>query len=60
MKVEYASYDYGENCCIYKKAAESSELVFEEPDEPLIFACEVWDLDPDEKKTERMINTYEK
>ena len=59
MRVEYASDDYGENCGIYKKAQGSSELVFEEADEPLIFACEIWDRDPDEEMAERMINEYE-
>ena len=59
MRVEYASEDYGEDCGIYKKAEGSSELVFEEPDEPLIFACEIWDRDPDEEMAERMINAYE-
>ena len=59
MKVEYASDDYGENCGIYKKEANSSKLVFEEPDEPFEFACLLWDRDPDEEKAERMINEYE-
>ena len=60
MKVEFASEDYGENCGIYKKAEGSTELVFEEPDyEPLVFACEIWGIDPEEEMAERMINEYE-
>ena len=59
MTVRYASEDYGENCGIYESAEGTNELIFQEPEEPLIFACEIWDVDPDEEMQERMINFNE-
>ena len=59
MKIEYASDDYGEDCGIYESKEGSSELTFIEPDDPFVFACLLWDIDPDEEMQERMINFYE-
>ncbi len=59
MKVEYAFEDYGENCGIYESAAGSSELHFIEPEDPLVFACDVWGVDPEEQLNELAINFYE-
>jgi hypothetical protein len=59
MEVRYADEDLGENCGIYESPAGSSELTAKEPDDPFLFACEIWDKDPDEEMQERMINFYE-
>ena len=59
LKIEYASDDYGEDCGIYESLEGSGELVFKEPDDPFVFACLLWDIDPDEEMQERMINAYE-
>lgn len=59
MTVNYAFEDYGERCGIYKKEEGSTELTEEEPDDPFEFACEVWDVDPEEEMQERYINEME-
>ena len=59
MEVRYASEDIGEDCGIWEAGAGSGETVFLEPDDPFLFACEVWDRDPDEEMNERTINFYE-
>lgn len=59
LKVQYAFEEYGENCGIYQSQPGSDELEFVEPDEPFVFACEVWDVDPDEEMGEMAINYYE-
>ena len=59
MKAEYAYEEYGVSCGTYESEAGSSEALFSEPDEPIIFACEVWDVDPDEVLAEESINYYE-
>ena len=59
MTVNYAYEEYGDDCGIYESMAGSSELVFSEPDDPFVFACEIWDVDPDEELNERAINFYE-
>ena len=59
LKIEYAFEEYGENCGIYLSPEGSGELEFAEPDDPFVFACEVWDVDPDEEMGEMDINYYE-
>ena len=59
MTAKYASEDYGEDCGIYESPEGSSEAVYREPEDPLVFACEIWDVDPEEEMQERMINFYE-
>ena len=59
MTVRYASEDIGEDCGIWEAFERSGEAVFQEPDDPFLFACEVWDRDPDEEMNERAINFCE-
>ncbi|MBO4358751.1 MAG: hypothetical protein IKX97_03850 [Erysipelotrichaceae bacterium] len=59
MTINYAYEDYGNDCGIYESEEGSSELTFKEPDDPFVFACDVWEVDPDEEMNERMINFYE-
>ena len=59
MTVHYASEDYGEDCGIYESLEGSTQLSEETPEDPLVFACELWDVDPEEEMQERMINFYE-
>ena len=59
MTVRYASEDIGEECGIWEAGEGSGEAVFQEPDDPFLFACEVWDRDPDEEMNERAVNFYE-
>lgn len=59
MTARYASEDIGEDCGIWEAGEGSGEAVFREPDDPFLFACEVWDRDPDEEMNERAINFYE-
>ena len=59
MTIKFASEEYGENCGIYESKEGEKELVFQEPDDPFVFACEIWDIDPDEEMQERMINFAE-
>ena len=59
MTVSYACEDPGNSCGIYDSPAGSSEIAFREPDDPFVFACDVWDLDPDEEMNELEINFAE-
>lgn len=59
MFVYYASEHYGEDCGIYESEKGSSELTFREPDDPFVFSCDVWEVDPDEAANEEMINYIE-
>ena len=59
MRVEYASDEYGENCGCYESKEGSDALEEQEIDDPLVFACDLWGVDPDEEMAERMINAYE-
>ena len=59
MTVKYASEDYGEDCGIYESPQDSNALNHQEPEDPLVFACEIWDVDPEEEMQERMVNFYE-
>ena len=59
MTIKFASEEYGENCGIYESKEGEKELSFLEPDDPFVFACEIWDVDPDEEMQERMINFAE-
>ena len=59
MCVQYASDDYGEFCGNYESKEGSSALEEKEIDDPLVFACDLWGVDPDEEMQERMINAYE-
>ncbi len=57
--ISYAFEDYGYDCGIYESEKGSSGLVYKEPDDPFVFACDVWEVDPDEARNEEMINFYE-
>lgn len=59
MTVRYAYEDYGNDCGTYRSEPGSGELVFLEPEDPFVFACEVWDVDPDEEMAELEINYAE-
>ena len=59
MKAQYAYEEYGENCGIYQSDAGTDELQFIEPDDPIVFACDIWEVDPDEVMGEMSINYYE-
>ncbi len=59
MRVEYAGEDYGEECGMYEAVEGSKELESRELDDPFVFACDVWEVDPEEEMQERMINEME-
>ena len=59
MTIHYAYEDYGNNYGILESPAGTAELTEKEPDDPFVFACEVWDVDPDEEISELSINYYE-
>ena len=59
MSVQYASDEYGEDCGSYVSEEGSADLTEKEIDDPLVFACDLWGVDPDEEMAERMINAYE-
>ena len=59
MSVRYAYEDLGNGCGIYESEEGSSELVFREPEDPFVFACDVWGRDPDEELSELGINYAE-
>ena len=58
LEIHYASEDLGDNCGIYNLLIDGS-LSFSEPDDPFLFACEIWNKDPEEEMAERAINFYE-
>lgn len=57
--IDHASEDYGNDCGRLESPAGSSELTEVEIDDPFVFACDVWEIDPDEQMSEDMINFYE-
>ena len=57
--VKYAYEDYGNNCAMYESLKDSKELVEKQLDDPFVFACDVWEVDPDEAMIEEAINYYE-
>jgi len=59
MCVQFASDDYGEFCGDYESGEGSAALAEKKIDDPLVFACDLWGVDPDEEMQERMINAYE-
>lgn len=59
MTVIYASQDYGNDCGCYEAAAGSDELLPQKIDDPFVFACDIWEIDPEEQRYEEMINFYE-
>ncbi|MBR4462168.1 MAG: hypothetical protein IKS51_06290 [Erysipelotrichaceae bacterium] len=59
VRIDYASEDYGNDCGRYESPAGSDELETKEIDDPFVFACDVWEVDPEEQMAEEMINYYE-
>ena len=59
MRIDYASEDYGNDCGRYESPEGSGELFLKEIDDPFVFACDVWEIDPEEQRYEEMINYYE-
>ena len=57
--IKYAYEDYGNECGMYESLKDSKELIQKELDDPFVFACDVWEIDPDEEMAERAINYYE-
>jgi hypothetical protein len=59
ITIDHASEDYGNGCGRLESPAGSSELTETEIDDPFVFACDVWEIDPEEEMAEEMINFYE-
>ena len=59
MTINYAYEEYGENCGQYRKAPGSEKLVPQQIDDPFVFACDIWDIDPEQQMIEESINYYE-
>ena len=59
MIINYAYEEYGENCGQYRKLPGSEQLILQKIDDPFVFACEIWDIDPDQQMIEESINYYE-
>ena len=59
MTINYAYEEYGENCGQYRKMSGSDKLLLQHIDDPFVFACEIWDIDPDQQMIEESINYYE-
>ena len=57
LKISYASEDYGNDCGSYEGSDGHLQAVG--PEDPFVFACDVWEVDPDEQANEEMINYYE-
>ena len=57
LKISYASEDYGNDCGSYE--AIEGKLQALELEDPFVFACDVWEVDPEEQAIEEMINYYE-
>ena len=59
ITIDHASEDYGNDCGRLESPAGSSELTETEIDDPFVFACDVWEIDPEEEMAEEMINFCE-
>ena len=59
LRIEYASHDYGEEVGLLEAPEGKHVLEMREIDDPLVFACDLWGVDPEEEMAERMINQYE-
>ena len=47
---EYADEDIGSNCGVFYRYEDAEEISYESKDGDYDFACEMWDMDPDEFK----------
>ena len=50
IDVDYADEDLGSNCG--QITCRDGMCVCDEPEDPFVFACDIWDYDPDEMKEE--------
>ena len=59
VSVRYASEELGEDCGWLVSLPDDNKLTSQTIEDPFLFACEIWDKDPEEEQYEIWINEME-